>query len=134
IPVFNIENDCDRDGVEGDLGYKTLHGGVIGLGIDVPEGMVVQNDARVCGENTTVIADTITVDNGALLENVRIGNTCNSILIDGGVHIHNNSKICTVQFRDQQKFGAMYISGSGINIDNSILYGDTNIGAEVDII
>lgn len=134
IPVFNIEKDCNRDGVEGDLGYKTLLGGVIGLGIDVPEGMVVQNDARVCGENTTVIADTITVDNGALLENVQIGNTCNSILIDGGVHIHNNSKICTVQFRDQQKFGTMYISGAGVNIDNSTLYGDVNIGAEVDII
>lgn len=28
----------------------------------------------------------------------------------------------------------MYISGSGINIDNSTLYGDVNIGAEIDII
>ena len=133
VPVFNIVKDCNKDGVEDDPGYKTLLGGVIGLGINTPEGLLVQNDARVCGKNTTVTADTITIDNGAILDNVQLGNTCNSILIDGDIRISNGSKICALHVKENEKYGTLYISGSNILIDGSTLYGDVTVGSNANI-
>lgn len=135
VRVFPAESvdDCNNDGVEGDIAFINNLGGYISPNIDIPDSFLVMNDARVCGLSTFSNNAVGLIENGAVLDNVHVGSLCNSIIVSGTVKINNDSTLCNLALADDQRIGDVIISGSNTLISMSQVSGNTYIGSDATI-
>lgn len=96
--IFGAIEDCNNDGVLGDIAYQNEYGGYVEDSVFVTEGAVIQNGARICG-NSNILTSSIVIEGSSSI----ISDSNLSVEGEDFIYIENseiiNSNISGVGFK-----------------------------------